>query len=76
MEVYKLYNNAHYTLDQFIGTSEKINTLYNEWWYNYIDNSGIKSEEKTAWIERKNLDKENTIKETVDLKILNVYIIL
>jgi ubiquinone/menaquinone biosynthesis C-methylase UbiE len=72
----KLYKNIYETLnnegcfinlDQFIGTSEKINNLYNEWWYNYIDNSGIKPEEKTAWIERKKLDKENTIKETIEL---------
>jgi tRNA (cmo5U34)-methyltransferase len=38
-------------LDQFIGTSEKIDKMYNEWWYNYINQSGIKEEEKSAWIE-------------------------
>jgi ubiquinone/menaquinone biosynthesis C-methylase UbiE len=54
-------------LDQFIGTSKKINKMYNEWWYNYINQSGIKEEEKSAWIERKKLDKENTIKETIEL---------
>jgi ubiquinone/menaquinone biosynthesis C-methylase UbiE len=72
----KLYKNIYKTLDkegcfinldQFIGTSQKINNLYNEWWYNYIDNSGINPEEKLAWIERKKLDKENTIKETMEL---------
>jgi ubiquinone/menaquinone biosynthesis C-methylase UbiE len=72
----KLYKNIYTTLenagcfinlDQFIGASEKINNLYNEWWYNFIDNSGISPEEKTAWIERKKLDKENTIKETIKL---------
>jgi CRISPR/Cas system CSM-associated protein Csm4 (group 5 of RAMP superfamily) len=50
----KLYKNIYKTLDkkgcfinldQFIGTSEEINNLYNEWWYNYINNSGIKPEE-------------------------------
>jgi ubiquinone/menaquinone biosynthesis C-methylase UbiE len=54
-------------LDQFIGTSEEINKMYNDWWYNYINQSGIKEEEKSAWIERKKLDKENTIKETIEL---------
>jgi tRNA (cmo5U34)-methyltransferase len=72
----KLYKNVFKTLDnegcfinldQFTGTSEKINNLYNEWWYNFINNSGINPEEKTAWIERKKLDKENTIKETIEL---------
>ncbi|MDR2313775.1 MAG: class I SAM-dependent methyltransferase [Spirochaetaceae bacterium] len=72
----KLYKNIYKTLgdggcfinlDQFIGISEKINNLYNEWWYNFIDNSGINAEEKTAWIERKKLDNENTIKETMEL---------
>jgi ubiquinone/menaquinone biosynthesis C-methylase UbiE len=28
-------------LDQFIGTSEKINKMYNEWWHNYINQSGM-----------------------------------
>jgi ubiquinone/menaquinone biosynthesis C-methylase UbiE len=72
----KLYKNIYKTLDtggcfinldQFIGTSEKINSLYNEWWYDFIDNSGITPEERTAWVERKELDKENTIKETIEL---------
>jgi ubiquinone/menaquinone biosynthesis C-methylase UbiE len=54
-------------LDQFIGTSEEINKLYNEWWYGYIKQSGIKDDEESAWRERKKLDKENTIKETLEL---------
>ena len=53
--------------EQFIAKSEKINNLYNTWWYNYINNSGLKSEEKEAWLERKKLDKENTIDETKKL---------
>jgi ubiquinone/menaquinone biosynthesis C-methylase UbiE len=72
----KLYKHIYETLedggcfinlDQFVGTSERINDLYNEWWYNYIDRSGIQPEEKTAWIDRKKLDKENTIQETMKL---------
>jgi ubiquinone/menaquinone biosynthesis C-methylase UbiE len=54
-------------LDQFIGASEEINSLYNDWWHNYIDRSGITESDKSAWIERKKLDKENTIKETIEL---------
>jgi ubiquinone/menaquinone biosynthesis C-methylase UbiE len=72
----KLYNHIYNTLDkggcfinldQFVGTSEEINSLYNEWWSDYIDSSGIKPEEKSAWIERRKLDRENTIQETMEL---------
>jgi tRNA (cmo5U34)-methyltransferase len=67
--IYKISRKGGYfiNLDQFNGSSEIINNLYNEWWYNYINNSGIKPEEKAAWIERKKLDKENTIAETIEL---------
>ena len=54
-------------LDQFIGASETINNLYNKWWYEYINNSGIGIEEKSRWIERRKLDRENTINETIEL---------
>jgi len=54
-------------LDQFIVKSEKINDLYNTWWCDYIDKSGIAQEEKEAWRERRKLDKENTIDETIKL---------
>jgi ubiquinone/menaquinone biosynthesis C-methylase UbiE len=60
-------NGCFINLDQFIVKSEKINNLYNTWWYEYINNSGIKKEEKEAWLERKKLDKENTIDETKEL---------
>ena len=36
-------------------------------WYDYINNSEIKPEDKEAWLERKKLDKENTIDETIKL---------
>lgn len=54
-------------LDQFISESDRINQLYDEWWFSYIDKSGISAEQKMAWQERKKLDKENTITETVDM---------
>jgi len=72
----KLYNNIYsklnkngcfINLDQFISKSEEINNLYNTWWYDYINNSEIKPEDKEAWLERKKLDKENTIDETIKL---------
>jgi len=72
----KLYKNIYsildqggcfINLDQFIGASETINNLYNVWWHNYINNSGINYQDKMAWIERSKLDKENTVKETIKI---------
>jgi ubiquinone/menaquinone biosynthesis C-methylase UbiE len=72
----KLYKNIYskldkggcfINLDQFVAGSGKINNLYNDWWHDYINNSGIKQDEKEAWLERKELDKENTINETIEL---------
>ena len=60
-------NGCFINLDQFIAKSEKINNMYNAWWYDYINNSGITQEEKEAWLERKKLDRENTIDETIKL---------
>jgi ubiquinone/menaquinone biosynthesis C-methylase UbiE len=54
-------------LDQFVGETETMNDLYNRWWNNYIDHSGITPEERAAWIERRKLDKENTVQETIEL---------
>jgi ubiquinone/menaquinone biosynthesis C-methylase UbiE len=54
-------------LDQFIAKSKKIDNLYNDWWHSYINNSGVNQGEKEAWHERRKLDKENTIDETIEL---------
>jgi len=54
-------------LDQFIGETETINNLYNTWWNDYINRSGITPEAKAAGVERRKLDKENTIPETIKL---------
>jgi len=68
-DIYKKLSNGgcFINLDQFNGTSETINNLYNQWWYEYIDNSTISMEERAKWIERKKLDRENTINETIEL---------
>ena len=72
----KLYNNIYsklkkngcfLNLDQFNANSEKINDLYNLWWYDYINNSGVAQKEKEAGFERRKLDKENTIEGTVNM---------
>ena len=53
-------------LDLFIGETETIDTLYNTWWYDYIAHSGI-TVENAAWMKSREIDKENTIPETVEL---------
>lgn len=55
------------TLDQFISSFPSINDLYNKWWLNYIKSSGITPLQFEAWTERKKLDKENTIDDTISL---------
>jgi tRNA (cmo5U34)-methyltransferase len=54
-------------LDQFIAKSETIDDLYNDWWHDHINNGGIIPVEIEAWRERRTLDKENTIDETMEL---------
>ena len=54
-------------LDQFIGKTETINNLYNEWWNDFIDRSKITPEAQAAGLERRKLDKENTTAETIKL---------
>jgi ubiquinone/menaquinone biosynthesis C-methylase UbiE len=54
-------------LDQFNGETEIMNNLYDNWWYDFIDRTGITPEEKAICVERRELDKENTIPETIVL---------
>ena len=72
----KLYKNIYsklskdgcfVNLDQFIAKSENINGFYNQWWYDYVNSSGIKREEIEGMMERRKLDRENTMDETVEL---------
>jgi ubiquinone/menaquinone biosynthesis C-methylase UbiE len=73
----KLYKNIYLKLDKsgcfinldlFNAKSEIINNLYNTWWLEYIKNSGFFEEKKEElWLESRELDKENTIDETIKL---------
>jgi ubiquinone/menaquinone biosynthesis C-methylase UbiE len=54
-------------LDQFNAETETMNHLYNDWWYNRINSSVITKKEQATWMERRKLDKENTIPETIEL---------
>jgi ubiquinone/menaquinone biosynthesis C-methylase UbiE len=54
-------------LDQFNASSEEMNKRYNDYWYAYINASGITLEDKESLNKRRELDKENTIGETKHL---------
>jgi len=71
-----LYNNVYKTLpgggcfinlDQFNSSSTLINEMYTGWWLDYIDNSGITEDERNAWLERKKIDRENSVEDTVSM---------
>lgn len=55
-------------LDQFNPESELINEYYKKYWYSQIEKDETLKKEKHLWLKRRELDKENTINET--LKIL------
>lgn len=48
-------------LDQFCADSPVIDKAWNDWWMNYINHSGITTEAKAKWLERKKLDRENSV---------------
>lgn len=52
-------------LDQFNAGSDEINNAFNNYWYDCIQQSGITEDELNRWLQRKDLDKENTIRETL-----------
>ena len=39
--------------------------MYTGWWLDYINNSEITEEERDAWLERKKIDRENSVEDTV-----------
>jgi tRNA (cmo5U34)-methyltransferase len=72
----KLYKNIYKKLDKngcfmnldiFIAESKVIDNMYNEWWFNYINENIKTNEEMNRMNESRELDKENTINETLKL---------
>ena len=55
------------TLDQFDSASAKMNQHYNDWWYDCIRKSGLPESEHEKWRKRRELDRENTIEDTMAL---------
>ncbi len=56
-------------LDQFNAGSALVNEYYNQYWYTQIKESGIRENERNSWLQRRELDKENTISESIQLLI-------
>ena len=67
---YNIYNNlsdngCFINLDQFNASSDLMNDYYNKWWYDYIRQSKISQKEQDLWLQRRELDRENTISESM-----------
>lgn len=56
-------------LDIFNATSPLMNELYSKWWYEYINQNETLRNEQHLWLKRRELDKENTIPETLEMLI-------
>jgi ubiquinone/menaquinone biosynthesis C-methylase UbiE len=54
-------------LDQFNEESKIISDMYDEWWFNFVDTGDLTSEEKAGGMERRKLDREIPIRETLGL---------
>ena len=61
--IYDSLNENGYliNLDQFNADSEAVNNFYSEYWYDFIKNSGINEIDMKSWLQRRELDKENSI---------------
>ena len=60
-------NGCFLNLDQFNASTDLMNDFYNEYWYDSIKQSGIQLNDTDTWLRRRELDKENTIRESMVL---------
>lgn len=51
--------------DQFRPISATMNKLYNKWWYQAVEKSGLPRIEYEKWLKRREFDRENTVEETL-----------
>lgn len=64
----ELPDNGYFiNFDQFNADSGFMNGYYNTWWYDIVQKSGLPESENSAWLERRALDRENTIEETITM---------
>lgn len=54
-------------LDQFNADSVSINNFFDDYWLDFIKNNLIDISDETSWMERRKLDKENSIPKTVTM---------
>lgn len=59
-------NGCFINLDQFNAESEKLNDFYTKSWYESIK-SRVGEGERNSWLSRRELDKENTVSQTIEM---------
>lgn len=67
--IYDNLNDNGYliNLDQFNADSEEVNNFYTEYWYDFIQKSGINELDMKLWQQRRELDKENSITKSLQM---------
>jgi ubiquinone/menaquinone biosynthesis C-methylase UbiE len=67
--IYDSLNDNGYliNLDQFNADSEDVNNFYTEYWYDFIQKSGINEIDMKSWLQRRELDKENSISKSIQM---------
>ncbi len=64
----KLNRNGFFiNLDQFNAESKVLNEFYSKSWFERIKKGGFSESEADLWLERRELDKENTITQTIEM---------
>ena len=68
-KIYDSLNDSGYliNLDQFNADSEDVNNFYTEYWYDFIQKSGINELDMKSWLQRRVLDKENSISKSIQM---------
>lgn len=67
--IYDSLNDNGYliNLDQFNADSEDVNNFYTDCWYDFIQQNGINESDIKSWLQRRELDKENSISESIQM---------
>ena len=68
-KIYDSLNDNGYmiNLDQFNADSEDVDNFYTEFWYDFIQKSGINEVDMNSWLQRRELDKENSISNSIQM---------
>lgn len=60
-------NGCLINLDQFNADSEDVNNFYTAYWYDFIQKNGINEVDIKSWLQRRELDKENSISMSIQM---------